>query len=114
MRVVSRYGPYVKTHRRHVLQQSEYTFCLGFESEWRFEQYDTIFDPGLHQQGMCWKFTIPSTERPRVLRLLDEYNLNAFSLFGSEDSMMETLAVREFDFEKNGKEKPYLSASDGW
>ena len=27
---------------------------------------------------------------------LDEYNLNALSLFGSEESMMATLATREF------------------
>jgi hypothetical protein len=96
MPVLYRYGPYVRTHRRHVLQQSEYTLCLGFDSEWRFEQYDTVFDPGLHQQAACVKFTIPAAERPKVLRLLDAYNLNAFSLFGSEESMMETLAIREF------------------
>jgi len=96
MPVLYRYGPYVRTHRRHVLQQSEYTLCLGFDSEWRFEQYDTVFDRGLHQQAACVKFTIPAAERPKVLRLLDAYNLNAFSLFGSEESMMETLAIREF------------------
>jgi hypothetical protein len=53
MPVLYRYGPYVRTHRRHVLQQSEYTLCLGFDSEWRFEQHDTVFDPGLHQQAAC-------------------------------------------------------------
>ena len=94
--VLYRYGPYVRTHRRHVLQQSEYTLCLGFDSEWRFEQYDTVFDQGPHQQAACVKFTIPVAERPKVLRLLDAFNLNAFSLFGSEESMMETLAIREF------------------
>lgn len=96
MPVLYRYGPYVRTHRRHVLQQSEYTLCLGFESEWRFEQYDTVFNQGHRQQAACVKFTIPIAERPKVLKLLDAYNLNAFSLFGSEESMMETLAIREF------------------
>lgn len=96
MPLLYRPGPYVKTHRRHVLQQSDYTLCLGFESEWRFEQYDTVFDQGPRQQAACVKFTIPVAERPKVLRLLDAYNLNAFSLFGSEESMMETLAIREF------------------
>jgi hypothetical protein len=98
MRVVYRYGPYVKTHRRHFLQQSEYTLCLSHEQDWRFEQYDTVFDSGLHQQGTCWRFAIPAGERRKVLKLLDEHNLNAFSLFGSEESMMETLAAREFDY----------------
>jgi hypothetical protein len=96
MPVLYRYGPNVRTHRRHVLQQSEYTLCLGFDSEWRSEQYDNVFDQGLRQQAACVKFTIPVTERPKVLRLLDAYNLNALSLFGSEESMMETLATREF------------------
>lgn len=95
-----RYGPYVRTHRRHVLQQSEYTLCVRFSSEWLFEKYDTIFDPGRHQRGLCWKITLPATERTKVLRSLDEHNLNAFSLFESEDGMMEMLAVREFDFKK--------------
>jgi hypothetical protein len=96
MDVVQIFGPYIKTHRRHVLQQSQYTVCLSFKDEWRFENYDSVFDEGPRQQAFCWKFTIPVTERPKVLALLDEHNLNAFSLFGSEESLMETLATREF------------------
>ena len=60
------------------------------------EHNDTVFSKGRKQQGFCWKYTIPATERTKVLRILDEHNLNAFSLFGSEESMMETLATREF------------------
>ncbi len=58
MPVLYRYGPYVRTHRRHVLQQSEYTVCMGFDDEWRFEHYDVIFEPSPRQQGSCWKLTI--------------------------------------------------------
>ena len=97
MNVMYRFGPFVKTHRRHVLQQSEYTACLSFHDEWRFENHDTAFKEGPHQQAFCWKFTIPVTERSKVLSSLDEYNLNAFSLFGSEESLMEALADREFN-----------------
>ena len=98
MRVLYRFGPHVKTHRRHVLQQSQYTMCIESTDESRFESHDAVFVAGLHQQGVCWKFTIPSNERTRVLKLLDDHNLNAFSLFGSEESLMETLAIREFCF----------------
>jgi hypothetical protein len=97
MSLVFRVGPYFTTHRRHFLQQSEYTLCVGFyDKEWRFEQYDRVFEKGLHQQGHCWKICIPVTERRKVLAELNEYNLNAFSLFGSEESMMETMAMKEF------------------
>lgn len=95
MSVLYRFGPYVKTHRRHVLQQSECTMCVESTDESRFVQYDSVFDDGPHQQGFCWKLTIPARERAKVLRLLDAHNLIAFSLFGSEESLMETLAIRE-------------------
>lgn len=84
------------THRRHVLQQSQYSFAVAYENDWRFASYDSVFDKGIHQQGTLWKLTIPASEAPGVLRELETYNLNAFSLFGSEESLMEALAVREF------------------
>ena len=68
--------------------------CLRFVDAWRFEPYDTVFDRDHSQQGLCWKFTIPASEQIKVLTLLDEFNVNSFSLFGSEESLMETLAVR--------------------
>jgi hypothetical protein len=104
MPVVYRQGPYVNTHRRHFLQQSEYTLCLGFDTEWRFEQYHKVFDDGLHQQGICWKITIPVSERVKVLQELGEYNVNSFSLFGSEESLVDTLAAQEFSFPQENSE----------
>ena len=41
--------------------------CLGFDTEWRFEQYHKVFDDGLHQQGICWKISIPAAERVKVV-----------------------------------------------
>jgi hypothetical protein len=96
--LIFRYGPYVKTHRRHFLQQSEYTACLIFEKEWRFEEYEKVFSDATQQQGTLWKFNIPSTERLKVLKLLDEYNLNAYSLFASEEALIETLGQRALYF----------------
>jgi hypothetical protein len=52
------------------------------------------------EQDLRWKFNIPSTERLKVLRMLDSYNLNSLSLFGSEESLMETMALRELDFKQ--------------
>lgn len=55
-------GPYVTTHRRHVLQQSQYTLCVAYDTEWRFGSYDSVFDEGVCQQGTCWKLTLPVSE----------------------------------------------------
>jgi transposase-like protein len=99
---VHRLGPYVKAHQRHFLQQSDYTMCLVFnqDNEWRFSEHDDVLcgNETSQQNFDLWKFNISSSERLKVLRLLDEYNLNAFSLFGSEESLMETMALRKLYF----------------
>lgn len=95
---VRRIGEHVRTHRRHFLQQSDYTMCAIFNAgPWRFANHENVFDLGSTNQDVLWKFNLPCTERTRVLALLDAYNLNARSLFESEESIMETLAFRTFD-----------------
>jgi hypothetical protein len=39
--------------------------------------------------------SLKGTERAAILRELSDYNLNAFSLLGSQESLMETISVRE-------------------
>jgi hypothetical protein len=60
--------------------------------------HEGVFSRNQLNQDLLWKFIIPSTERVKALRLLDAYNLNAYSLFESEESLMETLAFRQLDF----------------
>jgi hypothetical protein len=98
---INRSGTYIRSHRRHFLQQSEYTMCLEFRDNntW-FVSHETVFDRNEPDQDVLWKFNIPSSERLKVLMMLDEFNLNAFSLFGSEETLMETLATRELYFSR--------------
>jgi len=71
--------------------------CVTFEGEWRLAKHEDVFSADSTHQDVLWKFTVPWKERLKVLKLLDAYNLNAFSLFGSEESLMETTAFREFE-----------------
>jgi len=98
MPLIYRLGHHVKTHRRHVLQQCDYTMCVFFDGQWRFEQYQEAFDWPNQTQGRYWKFNIPYSERSKVLKRLDQHNLNAFSLFGSEESLMDTMALRTWHY----------------
>jgi hypothetical protein len=41
--------------------------------------------------------TIPVTERQKVLRQFDKFNLNEFTLFASEEGLLEMLAMRVID-----------------
>jgi hypothetical protein len=102
------FGPIVRTHKRHFLQQCEYSLCaIMKDNEWRFEEHeraDTDWegDDSFLVNSQIIKFNIPGSERVKVLKNLDQYNLNALSLFGSEEGLMETMAYRAFDFsEKN-------------
>lgn len=71
--------------------------CGVFHAKWNFARHGDVFARSDRDQDLLWRFNIPSSERRKVLRLLDSHNLNAFSLFGSEESLIETLAFRELD-----------------
>jgi hypothetical protein len=94
---IRRIGPYVRSHARHFRQQSDYTICgcLDLDSGWRFDSHQSAFDNRRARQDYLWRFDLPSSERLTVLRKLNDFNLNAFSLFDSEEALLETMWFRE-------------------
>ena len=96
---IRRTGPYVTTHRRHFLQQCDYTICATFSDgkEWRFAKHEDVTGGTDQKQDVLWKFNVPWTERLKVLALLENYNMNAYTLFDSEDALMETMAVHAIE-----------------
>jgi FRG domain len=99
-KIISHGGYALKTHERHFRQQSSYTVCVAKEDacqRWNFVSHQNIFSLNCEDQDRLYKITVPSSERLDVLRGLDRYNLNEHSLFGSEESLVETLAFREID-----------------
>jgi hypothetical protein len=95
------FGPNVAAHKRHFLRQSEYTLCVqSRDDRWLFASHEKVVDLDPYNpaanQDLVWKINIPSGGRTKVLALLEQYNLNAFSLFGSAESLMETLTARIF------------------
>ena len=89
-------GSFIKAHRRHFLQQSEYTFCVVRQDEhWHYASHELAVASNLDgPQDLVYRFTLPVRERTAALKHLDRFNLNAFSLLGSEESLMETVAQR--------------------
>mgnify|MGYP001252277387 CR=1 FL=1 len=91
-------GSYVRSHPRHFLQQSAYTICIKeFKGRVEFAVHEDVFARGDAKQDLLWKLNIPTTERRRVLRHLDRHNINAYSLFASEEGMARTIAFREIE-----------------
>ncbi len=92
---------YVRTHKRHYLQQSRYTICTEIkDGGLYYVPHSCVTSNGNKEQDYLWKFNIPKGERVKVLKILDKVNINSFSLFASEESLMDTIAKREFLIKK--------------
>lgn len=93
-------GKNVSTHRRHFLQKALYTVATVYDPEKKehtFVQHDEIFSSRRpREQDVIIKIEIPSNERLNMLGELEDLNINHYTLFQSEDSLIKALAIREF------------------
>jgi len=95
------FGEYVRTHKRHFLQQCKYTICTEhIDGRLHYGRHEAVTARNDPDQDRLWKFNIPASERPKVLTRLNAFNINSFSLFGSEESLVDTIATREFLIKK--------------
>ena len=103
-----RYWPNpVKGETRHYDQQSAYTTALRAKSRntsnYFFCSHEYILNnfPQTRvprtalDQTVCWKLTIPQRWREGVLQRLDRMNINAYTLFRTEDTLVKTYGRRE-------------------
>jgi FRG domain len=91
-------GPYMRTHPRHLLQQCDYSMCVQMDfsaDDYRFLPHGPAISALAGPQGELLKITVPIAEREVALKKLDLMNINPYSLFGSEDSLIRTAARRE-------------------
>jgi len=87
----------VDSHKRHLLQQSCYSICTAGEKEDAYYCcHEDVFSRGSKRQDFLWKFTLPINEQRYIVKLLESQKITAYSLFGSEESLMETEFLREF------------------
>ncbi len=90
--------PYITTHSRHFAQQSQYTICKKrVDKEFVYCPHEEAFSRNTEGQDRLTKFILPQSERAKVLEKLNFMNVNAYSLFGNEEGLMETLAYQEIE-----------------
>ena len=94
-------GPKIKADPRHFRQQCQYTICtyLRDKNEWFFGKHEDVFAQSTSLEGcqdVVQKFTLPASERGKVIKKLESMNINAYTLFSTTDSFIERLATREF------------------
>lgn len=91
------FGPYEKIHKRHIQQQSQYTICVELDNNYKpvYANHQSVFLNEDENQDQLWKFNIPIDQRNNVLKSLNKMNINSFTLFGTEDSLIESISSIE-------------------
>lgn len=86
----------IRTHKRHFLQQCEYTVCMQFSAHdlWVYGDHEQVLNSASSLDRYLRKYILPASERSTALQYLDMFNLNAYTLFGSEDSLVESVSRR--------------------
>lgn len=92
-------GQFAMTHPRHFTQQARYTIGMRLDGhQWRYAPHNLVFqaDQGslTNRQDVLLKFTLPISERKNVMNELLRANLTPWSLFGTEESLMRTMALK--------------------
>lgn len=97
--IIRSLGPHIRAHKRHFFQQSRYTICTERRSNNIYDIYyakhEDIASRNEKDQDKIWKFNIPKSERKCALSKLHRMNINAFSLFGTEESLLESIATND-------------------
>lgn len=95
---IATFGQYISAHKRHFIQQSEYTACIAkSDDKWFFHPHESAMNSASDRNDRLEKVIIPGHLRKELLGQLDHMNINAFSLFGTEEALMQTLAFRELN-----------------
>lgn len=89
-------GPYVETHHRHYRQQGVYTICHAETEKGKvvfMKHIDAVENN--EENHRIKKFVIRHDQKNDVLEMLYSMNINHYTLFGSDESLMRSLAYRE-------------------
>lgn len=94
--IIASQGPFITAHKRHHLQQCEYTICTkNKDGKAHYWNHEDVFQKNDPEQDLLIKYILPSSLKSEFLRKLDLMNINAYSLFVNEESLMHTLSIRE-------------------
>lgn len=97
---ISVLGPYVTADKRHFSQRAWYTVSTRFglvRERHIFSSHEDVFDQEHDGQDELIKIVVPQTEKLKVLKSLYDFNINHYTLFLSEDSLIRSLEFKTFD-----------------
>ncbi len=95
--VVSTPGPLLTVHGGHFMQHCRYTLAIKkINSEWFYCPHEeALARQGDSHPGSTLRITMPGYLKYDVLKRLHKMDINAYSLYGTEEGLMEKLAFTE-------------------
>lgn len=94
----------VRTHKRHFAQRAWYTVATKWEYQKEkhyFCSHEAVFEDQISrirtiEQDILIKIILPSSVRMEAIKHLNDFNINHFTLFQTEESLIKALAVKRF------------------
>lgn len=104
-------GPKVRTHSRHFSQKAWYTIAAKRHDRGHiFCQHEDVVAAGNGNQDVLIKITMPMADRKAALQELEEHNINAFTLFQTEEALVRTMGLRQFDLKEVSDDPNYRTS----
>ena len=100
--MITSMGPYITTHIRHFAQKASYTIATRWDNAAKMHHFcphENVSPCPVGVQDVLIKITIPRSDRVCALRELEDYNINHYTLFQTEDSLVRSLGLRAFDLD---------------
>jgi FRG domain len=97
---ISLQGHFVSTHLRHFAQKAWYTIATRWDYEREehvFCEHETVFNQQFNRQDVLVKIRLPAKGRLEAMQKLNDFNINHFTLFQSEDSLIKAIEQKLFD-----------------
>ena len=99
---ISVMGPHITTHRRHFAQKCWYTIATTYDQSdkiYKFCNHLDVFEAGREHQDVIIKIIIPSSDRLKALKELSDYNIDHYTLFQTEESLVKAVSLKVFEIE---------------
>jgi len=97
-RLIQTQGPKVTAHVRHFSQKAWYTTSTRWDEEHQTHTFAPHLPSGedAGQKDLFLRITLPRRDRLKALRNLEEYNINHFTLYQTDDALIRTMTLRTF------------------
>lgn len=84
-------GRYVEAGKRHFAQQSQYLIPIEYDSEWKFITFRKVIE-NQSNNHMLREITISKDVKAKLMKELNEMNINRYTMYLNEDALIKSLA----------------------